>query len=128
VARDGDIEPLRAAGAHLVVGDLAELRLDPANGFVIKTLDGLPSLRTDPELLRQRVGQRRMAVFLDYDGTLTPIVEQHDRAFLAPDMRAAVERLARHCPVVVMSGRGLARIRELVGLDSVWYAGSHGFQ
>lgn len=128
VARDGDINPLLEAGAHLVVGDLAELRLDPANGFVIKTLDGLPSLRTDPALLRQRIGQRRMVVFLDYDGTLTPIVEQHDRAYLGADMRAAVERLARHCPVVVMSGRDLARIRELVDLDSVWYAGSHGFQ
>ncbi|MDZ7781401.1 MAG: trehalose-phosphatase [Halioglobus sp.] len=33
-------------------------------------------------------------MFLDYDGTLTPIVEDHTRALLADDMRAAVAALA----------------------------------
>ena len=50
-------------------------------------------------------GTKRLVVFLDYDGTLTPIVEASDAAVLAAPMRAAIARLARHAPVAVVSGR-----------------------
>ena len=39
-------------------------------------------------------GTKRLVVFLDYDGTLTPIVEASDAAVLAAPMRAAIARLA----------------------------------
>ena len=50
-------------------------------------------------------GTKRLVVFLDYDGTLTPIVEASDAAVLAAPMRAAIARLARHAPVAGVSGR-----------------------
>jgi trehalose 6-phosphate phosphatase len=69
----------------------------------------------------------RLAVFLDYDGTLTPIVEDPARALLPDTVRRALQTLGEMCPVAVISGRDLDDVRALVGLPDVWYAGSHGF-
>lgn len=76
--------------------------------------------------LAVEVAQRRPVLFLDYDGTLTPIVIRPDAAKLHPDMRGRVQRLAAHCPVAVISGRDLEDVRALVGLPGLIYAGSHG--
>ena len=72
-------------------------------------------------------GGRRPAVFLDYDGTLTPIVDRPDRATLGRPMRTILKGLAELCPVAVISGRDLPDIRRQVDIDALWYAGSHGF-
>lgn len=69
---------------------------------------------------------RRLAVFLDYDGTLTPIVAHPEDAVLHDRMRQVVERLAQCCPVAVISGRDLTDVRTRVALDDIVYAGSHG--
>ncbi len=70
---------------------------------------------------------RRLAVFLDYDGTLTPIVARPELAVLDEEMRATLRRLAGAWPTQIISGRGLEDVRRLVGIDSLWFAGSHGF-
>lgn len=77
-------------------------------------------------ILRQRRG-RPLGVFLDYDGTLTPIVDRPELATLCAAMRATLARLARSCVVGIVSGRGLDDIRERVGVDGLYYAGDHGF-
>jgi alpha,alpha-trehalase len=43
-------------------------------------------------------------------------------------MRDAVKLLASRCPVAVISGRGLKDVRERVGIEDIYYAGSHGFE
>ena len=75
----------------------------------------------------ERSSGRSLAVFLDYDGTLTPIVDDPDRAVLAEDMRAVLSALADRCQVALVSGRDLQKLKDLVGLRQVTYAGSHGF-
>ncbi len=70
---------------------------------------------------------RRPAVFLDYDGTLTPIVERPDLALLDEGVRATIRRLAALCPVAMVSGRDLDDVARHVGLEELVYAGSHGF-
>lgn len=70
---------------------------------------------------------RRPALFLDYDGTLTPIMPRPDLAVLDPAMRERIRRLAALCPVAVVSGRDLADVRAMVGIEGLTYAGSHGF-
>src|SRR5690606_18525987 len=42
-------------------------------------------------------------------------------------MRARIRDLAALCPVAIVSGRDRADVARLVGLDSLIYAGSHGF-
>ena len=77
--------------------------------------------------LAELFGSRRPAIFLDYDGVLTPIVSQPDLALISPDMRSAVRRLAEVTTVAVVSGRDLEDVRSKVGVEGIHYAGSHGF-
>ncbi len=94
----------------------------------VTRLDRIPLVwEREPEL-RARLAGRTPAVFLDYDGTLTPIVEDYNRAFLPDATRATIAALARRCPVAIVSGRDLATTRRLIGLDALYYAGSHGFE
>ncbi|WP_299557582.1 trehalose-phosphatase [uncultured Mycolicibacterium sp.] len=86
----------------------------------------LPSALTDPGLA-QRLAGRRVAVFLDYDGVLTPIVGRPEDARLAPEMRTVVRDLAGRCPVCIVTGRDRAVVQELMGMDDLTVAGSHGF-
>ena len=74
-----------------------------------------------------RIDGRRLAVFLDFDGTLAPVAEQPDLAVISRSMRDIVAALAERCPVAIVSGRGRADVRQRVGLDTLFYAGSHGF-
>ncbi|WP_342708067.1 trehalose-phosphatase [Citreimonas salinaria] len=116
---------LRANGADLVTRDLRRLLLPGGGG--LRTLDRLPLIWDRLDEVRDRLGSRPVSVFLDYDGTLSPIVADYRQATIPDETRAAVARLAKRCPVAVISGRDLADVRERVGLDQVIYAGSHGF-
>ncbi len=95
----------------------------------------LPSARTrelanaleEVGALVARLSGRRPAVFLDYDGTLTPIVDRPEDAVISDDMRDAVQRLAQRQSVCVVSGRDRHVVQQLMGLENLIVAGSHGF-
>ncbi|ABM61139.1 trehalose-phosphatase [Halorhodospira halophila] len=84
-----------------------------------------PAVRDE---LYTRMEGRTTPLFLDYDGTLTPIVDNPADAQLDPAMRQALEALAARQTVALVSGRDLQALQRFVGLDSVYYAGSHGFE
>src|SRR6201993_3255898 len=69
----------------------------------------------------------RLAVFFDYDGTLTPIVSHPGDAWLSDSMRQTLCLLAARVPVAILSGRDLDDVRGRVHVDGIVYAGSHGF-
>ena len=69
----------------------------------------------------------RLAVFLDYDGTLTPIVSRPEEATLSSRMRSRVRKLAAIYPVTIVSGRGRRDVEQMVGISRLGYVGSHGF-
>ncbi|KAF0138135.1 MAG: beta-phosphoglucomutase family hydrolase, partial [Rhodospirillaceae bacterium] len=70
---------------------------------------------------------RQPALFLDFDGTLTPIVPRPDMAHLPETARTILATLARYCPVVVISGRDRSDVARRIGLPNLTYVGSHGF-
>ena len=74
-----------------------------------------------------RAGRRQLVVFLDYDGTLTPIVSDPDAATLSDHMRDAVGKLSDKATVAIVSGRAREKLRNFVQLPELYYAGSHGF-
>src|SRR6478609_2833615 len=78
------------------------------------------------EIMAGRDG-KRPAVFLDYDGTLTPIVSHPEDAWLSESMRQTLRSLAARVPVAILSGRDLDDVRGRVLVDGIVYAGSHGF-
>lgn len=87
----------------------------------------LPSGLDSMEQIAGRLAGKRAAVFLDYDGTLTPIVSRPELAVLSDEMRATLERLAAVCTVAIVSGRDRLDVEGLVKVDGLVYAGSHGF-
>jgi trehalose 6-phosphate phosphatase len=91
------------------------------------TVRDLPDALQEEGLLSERLAGRRPAVFLDYDGVLTPIVDRPEDAVISDGMRAAVRALAGRCPVCVVSGRDRQVVQDLMGIDDLVVAGSHGF-
>ena len=85
----------------------------------------IPSALDHVQEIASRSGQA--AVFLDYDGTLTPIVSHPEDAWLSDSMRQALRELAARVPVAILSGRDLDDVRGRVLVDGIVYAGSHGF-
>ncbi|XP_062098570.1 probable trehalose-phosphate phosphatase D isoform X2 [Humulus lupulus] len=69
---------------------------------------------------------KQIVMFLDYDGTLSPIVEDPDRAFMSDKMRFAVKTVARYFPTAIVSGRCRDKVYDFVKLPELYYAGSHG--
>lgn len=71
-----------------------------------------------------------MILFLDFDGTLSPIVKNPEEAFVPEKARAWLERLSRDkdLKVAVVTGRSLKDIRKRVGLKNIIYASNHGME
>jgi len=69
-------------------------------------------------------------LMLDYDGTLTPIVESPEKAVLAPAIGLALEKLASfpNVKLVVVSGRRIESILAISGLstENILFYGLHG--
>lgn len=116
-------DPLRHAGADAVVGTLSEILVRTGDRRMSELPDPLQSLGLADGLTTQHP-----AVFFDFDGTLSDIVEDPDSAVPAAGASEALQALAAQCPVAVLSGRDLADVSERVGLAGIWYAGSHGFE
>ena len=77
--------------------------------------------------LKKILKSRRFTVFLDFDGTLTPVEARPELAELSEVMRDKLARLASRVRVVIVSGRDRTDVAELVGLEDLIYAGCHGF-
>ncbi len=95
------------------------------------------NMRKDPETLPhaidtigeiiRTIGNRKPAFFLDYDGTLSPIVKNPEDAILSDKARAIIQQLAKDYTVALVSGRDRADVKGKVNLENLIYAGSHGF-
>ena len=125
VNRDDHAAALYEHGADIVVSDLAELRVQTS----IENRSSAHELPSALDALDEIIGRqdRQPALFLDYDGTLTPIVSHPDDAILSDTMRYTLQRLTGLCKLAIVSGRDLSDVRNRVGIDGIWYAGSHGF-
>jgi len=127
VARRDNSSSLKKAGADTVIQDFSQIVLNPGAREEQTKVKHLPlALESIPEI-KVRLKNRRVALFLDYDGTLTPIVRRPEMAILSGEMRETVRRAAEKFFVAVVSGRDLEDVRNLVGIPSLCYAGSHGF-
>ena len=116
----GPRDELRSHGADAVIRDLREIRVRAGDRRMSELPDGLQALGLMTE--------RHPAVFFDFDGTLSEIVENPDSAQLVGGAADALTSLSAQCPVAILSGRDLADVRQRIGLPGIWYAGSHGFE
>ena len=71
---------------------------------------------------------QNLFLFLDYDGTLTPIVSRPELARCPAEVKTLLEKLrdSRHILLAIISGRSLEDIRDKVGIPGITYVGNHG--
>lgn len=125
LAQHGDAGfELVTRGADTVVADLAEISVRSGGAAMSDIADAVQLYSQ----LKELVAARRPAVFLDFDGTLSDIVEHPESAALVDGAADILRALAAHCPVTVISGRDLSDVRKRVSVENIWYAGSHGFE
>ena len=122
--RTGNADKLLSNGAETVIADLAEISVRSGDA----PMSSIPDALQVYSQLKELVTARRPAVFLDFDGTLSDIVERPELATLVDGAAGALRALAAQCPVAVISGRDLADVRDRVKVDGLWLAGSHGFE
>jgi trehalose 6-phosphate phosphatase len=113
-------DELFSRGADAVISDLRDISVRTGDRRMSELPDGLQALDV--------ITGRHPAVFFDFDGTLSDIVENPDAARLVAGAADALTALTAQCPVAILSGRDLADVRQRVGLPGIWYAGSHGFE
>jgi trehalose 6-phosphate phosphatase len=90
----------------------------------VKQLDILSSPQRD---LLTQFACSNMALVLDYDGTLAPIVEDPARAVMRGRTRALLTRAARLYPTAVISGRAHVDVSPFLrGISLACIVGSHG--
>ena len=117
VDRAGQRNVLLQHGADVVVTQLSEIQVM-----------GLPSALDSLAAIYKQLSDGHVAVFLDYDGTLTPIAARPEDAALSDSMRETIRALAEYCPIAIVTGRTMDDIKDRVGLDNLNYATDHGFE
>lgn len=91
------------------------------------TTDALPSALDAFDAIAAGIPAAGPSMFIDYDGTLSALQPRPELAVLDDGLRDTLARLAERCFVAIVSGRDRSVVRDLVGLDQIYYAGSHGF-
>ncbi|MBX7432210.1 trehalose-phosphatase [Mycobacterium sp. Y57] len=118
----GDADRLFERGADVLVADLADIAVRTGG----KRISTVPNVLHAYGQLATLAGARESVVILNFDGVLSRYVSDPAAATLVEGVAEGLQRLARVSPVVVISGRDLADVRERVGIPGVWYAGGHG--
>jgi trehalose-phosphatase len=72
----------------------------------------------------------RLALFLDYDGTLAEFVETPDIVEPNPKIIELIDRLSRHprITITIISGRRLDQVQELLPVSGITIAGTYGIE
>lgn len=78
----------------------------------------------------RKLHNRFIYLFLDYDGTLAPIVKAPDKAVMPKKTKAVLRRLANKpgIKLAIISGRALDDVKKRIGIRDVVYVGNHGFE
>lgn len=90
------------------------------------TISALPV----PTDLAARLVGSPLLLLLDIDGTITPLAPTPAEAVVSPEARHTLNALtlADGVHVAIITGRGLADARRLVGVEGAWYVGNHGIE
>ncbi|KAF5292542.1 hypothetical protein FQR65_LT01688 [Abscondita terminalis] len=83
------------------------------------------------EYLSKYIGNtHKLALLLDYDGTLAPIAPHPDLAVIPTETKHVLQRLSNmsDCNISIISGRNVNNVKEMVGIEGITYAGNHGLE
>lgn len=82
------------------------------------------------DTLKEELKDRYLFIFLDFDGTITPIVDTPEKAILPEATKRLLDDISRNprLKLAFISGRTLKDIKERVGLKNAIYSGNHGLE
>jgi trehalose-phosphatase len=88
-----------------------------------------PLLPLSPET-RARLAGVPLVVMLDVDGTLAPIAPVFDQARVPVETQKVISSLVEQpsVHVALVTGRGGATAKRMVGVENLWVVGNHGFE
>lgn len=80
--------------------------------------------------LKRELSDKHIMLFLDYDGTLTPIVSSPEKAFISQEVKELLNELSKSskCKLAIISGRSLKDIKNIIELKEIIYSGNHGLE
>jgi trehalose-phosphatase len=89
-----------------------------------------PLLQSLAEVDTKLRAAKRVALFLDFDGTLAPIAEDPASVYLSEAVRAALGCLAERESIIttIISGRAVEDLYVRVRMDNIIYSGNHGLE
>lgn len=84
----------------------------------------------DWKRIKKAAGAKDVMLFLDYDGTLTPIAPTPSQALIPPEVKKTLFEYSKtpSCSLAIVSGRALRDIKTMVGVPGIFYVGNHGFE
>lgn len=93
----------------------------------------MPAVTLDDfdEYLSKYIGNtHKLALLLDYDGTLAPIAPHPDLAIIPTETKNVLQRLSNvsDCYIAIVSGRNVNNVKDMVGIEGITYAGNHGLE
>ncbi|MDD4893932.1 MAG: trehalose-phosphatase [Candidatus Omnitrophica bacterium] len=82
------------------------------------------------DIIKNKIKDKYLFIFLDFDGTLTPITDTPDKAQLSKKTKALLEEIAGNSRIKLafISGRAIGDIKNKIGLKNAIYAGNHGLE
>jgi len=87
-------------------------------------------LRAQKSIRRKLLRAPRLYLALDYDGTLTRIVNDPEHALLPKRTKELLQSIAakNRCFLIIVSGRRVVDLIKLVDIDRAYYVGNHGLE
>jgi trehalose 6-phosphate phosphatase len=128
VSRTGNERDLYHNGADIVIRDFSEIKIFNNPETEPYFTPKVPFLFNELDEFRKMIQNKEPVLFFDYDGTLTPIVKRPEDALISDEMKHALQQVASRFTVAVVSGRDMDDVKSKIGLESIVYAGSHGFR
>jgi trehalose 6-phosphate phosphatase len=84
-------------------------------------------LHSDQRAVLVRFCSSKLLLAFDFDGTLAPIVDLPENAWMRPHTAALLEEAAKRYPCIVISGRGRCDVRARLGTAGLLEVlGNHG--
>ncbi|KYM93770.1 Alpha,alpha-trehalose-phosphate synthase [UDP-forming] A [Cyphomyrmex costatus] len=115
-----------------VMGSLEEHDSVGATTMQPVTMDDFDDyLNNDNHMSPRYIGENhKLALLLDYDGTLAPIATHPDLAILPLETKNVLQRLSNMSDVyiAIISGRNVINVKSMVGIEGITYAGNHGLE
>lgn len=80
--------------------------------------------------IQAKIKNKHIFLFLDYDGTLAPIADTPDKAFISSKAKDLLIRFSKdkRFSIAIITGRALKDIKNKLKIEKIIYSGNHGLE